>query len=95
MNDFATKMMMKTLSPMLDKALTDEKLSEVFTEFEKEYPLAPGEVKLVGTISLEKDGKVYFCIAALDKDMKIVSIKKQWKFIEGIKHLFKITKDEQ
>ena len=79
-------MMLKSLMPMVDKVLTDENVSKIFKGIEDEYPVEPGH-KLLGTITIEKNNKVYFCIAEMDVSMKIVKVHKQWKLVEGIKFL--------
>lgn len=80
-------MMLKSLMPMADKVLTDENVSKIFKGLlEDEYPVEAGH-KLLGTITKEKNDKVYFCIAEMDVSMKIVKVHKQWKFVEGIKFL--------
>jgi hypothetical protein len=72
--------------PMVDKVLTDENVSKIFKGIEDEYPVESGH-KLLGTITIEKNNKVYFCIAEMDVSMKIVKVHKQWKLVEGIKFL--------
>lgn len=79
-------MMLKSLMPMVDKVLTDENVSKIFKGIEDEYPVEAGH-KLLGTITIEKNNKVYFCIAEMDVSMKIVKVHKQWKLVEGIKFL--------
>ena len=80
-------MMLKSLMPMVDKVLTDENVSKIFKGLlEDEYPVEAGH-KLLGTITIEKNNKVYFCIAEMDVSMKIVKVHKQWKLVEGIKFL--------
>lgn len=79
--------MLKSLMPMVDKVLTDENVSKIFKGLlEDEYPVEAGH-KLLGTITIEKNNKVYFCIAEMDVSMKIVKVHKQWKLVEGIKFL--------
>ena len=78
--------MLKSLMPMVDKVLTDENVSKIFKGLEKEYPVEAGH-KLLGTITIEKNNKVYFCIAEMDANMKIFKVHKQWKLVEGIKFL--------
>ncbi|NLB85734.1 MAG: hypothetical protein GX793_01600 [Bacteroidales bacterium] len=79
-------MMLKSLMPMVDKVLTDENVSKIFKGLEDEYPVEAGH-KLLGTITKEKNDKVYFCIAEMDVNMKIIKVHKQWKLVEGIKFL--------
>lgn len=79
--------MLKSLMPMVDKVLTDENVSKIFKGLlEDEYPVEAGH-KLLGTITIEKNNKVYFCIAEMDVNMKIIKVHKQWKLVEGIKFL--------
>lgn len=79
--------MLKSLMPVADKVLTDENVSKIFKGLlEDEYPVEAGH-KLLGTITIEKNNKVYFCIAEMDVNMKIIKVHKQWKLVEGIKFL--------
>ena len=94
--NFINKALLSSLMPAIDKAITDENASNIFSGIEQEYKPKPGN-KIVGTITKERDGKVYFCIAEIDNTLKIVEVKKQWKLVEGIKFLINKSnnKDEQ
>ncbi len=81
--------------PIIEQKLTDENASKVFAEVSEKYPLAPGEVKSIATISKEKDGKVYFCIVGIDNTNKITSTKKQWRLVDGVKELLNATKKKK
>jgi len=94
--NFINKALLSSLMPVIDKAITDENASNIFSGIEQEYKPKHGN-KIVGTITKERDGKVYFCIAEIDNTLKIVEVKKQWKLVEGIKFLVNKSnnKDEQ
>jgi hypothetical protein len=87
MSGFGLGLIMNSLGPIIDKNLTDEKIKEVVDNMTNEYPLLPGEVRNIGIVSLERDGKTYFAIAGLNQNNTITSVKKQWRLVEGIKLL--------
>ncbi|MBN2776246.1 MAG: hypothetical protein JXR36_01305 [Bacteroidales bacterium] len=87
MSGLGMNLMIRTLEPLIEKNLTDEKLSKIFDDIAKTYPIAENEIRNICTISKEQNGKIYFCIVGLDNHNKITSVKKQWKFVEGLKYL--------
>lgn len=55
----------KMLAPMVEKNLSEEKISNVFNKILDQYPLEPTELKNSIIITLEKDGKTYLSVVGL------------------------------
>lgn len=85
-------MIIKSLTPIIDKQLTDDKVREIIETMTSEYPMQNDEVRNIGTISLAANGKVYFHIVGVNGSNTIVSIKKSWKLVDGIKNLLSTLK---
>ena len=80
MSGLGVNLMIRTLEPLIEKNLTDEKLSKVFNDIANNYPISDNEIRNICTISKESDNKIYFCIVGVDKFNKITVVKKQYKF---------------
>ena len=59
---------LKILGPIVQKKLTDEKVSELFDQLVSNIPLKYGEIKNIVVLSKEKDDKVYFSIWGIKKE---------------------------
>lgn len=100
-NSFLMEATLKSLMPMVDKIITDENANKVFDVITETYPLLPDEIRNICTISQEKNNKVYLCVVGIDKNNKILRVKKQMLLVEGIKLLLssalttKKTKDDK
>lgn len=81
--------MLKSLLPIIEGQLTDEKVAEVFDQIANSYPIEDGETRNIIILS-QTAGKVNFSVCGLKKDSNVYIISKpkmQTSLVEGIKLL--------
>lgn len=82
-------LMLQPLISIVEKQLTDDKTSEIYSAFLAGYPvkIKKGEYRNIITISQEPDGKIYLCIVGLDRENRITEAKYQTLLSKGISEL--------
>ncbi|HPX58976.1 MAG TPA: hypothetical protein PK495_07535 [Bacteroidales bacterium] len=89
--------LLKMLNPFLEKELTDEKVTNIFSQYINKFPIEKGEIKNVILISKERDDKIYYSVWSLSKNENVYFLKEnkqRGKLVDSIKNILKFFNEK-